>query len=68
MKMYKERKSYVQKLHEKTGWPLKIKARGYIAYLVGEQPLMEGEQPIPIYRFPSGDSLISECEMIPYND
>lgn len=62
--MHKETKSYVQELHERTGWPLKIKARGFIAYLVGEQPLTDGES-CPIYRFPGGDGLVDECEMIP---
>ena len=62
--MYQERKSYVQELHERTGWPLKIQARGFIACLIGEQPLLEGKS-CPIYRFPGGDSLVDECEMIP---
>lgn len=43
---------------------LKIHARGYDAYLVGAQPLLEGG-PAPIYRFPGGDSLVDECEMLP---
>ncbi len=63
-KVYEERKSFVQELHERTGWPLKIKARGYIACLIGEQQLMEGRT-CPIYRFPGGDSLVDKCEMIP---
>lgn len=52
---------------EKYGWPLKIKARGYIATLVGVQPLCGGEV-APIYRFPGGDSLVDEREMIPYTE
>lgn len=59
-----QEKSYVQKLHERTGWPIKIKARGFTAYLVGKQPLTEGRS-CPIYRFPGGNSLVDECEMIP---
>lgn len=62
--MYQEEKSHVEKLHEKYGWPLKIKARGYIAYLIDAQPLTAG-MVAPIYRFPGGDSLIGENEMIP---
>ena len=46
------------------GWPLKIKARGCIAHLVGLQHL-EGDKVAPIYRFPGGDSLVDDCEMIP---
>jgi hypothetical protein len=63
MKMYVERKSAVQELHERTGWPLKISARGYIAYLAEEQKLNEGES-VPVYRFPGGLSLVDECEMV----
>lgn len=62
--MYQEKKSYIQELHERTGWPLKIKARGFIACLIGEQQLLEGRS-CPIYRFPGGDNLVDECEMIP---
>ncbi len=63
--MFKERKSHVQILHETKGYPLKIEARGgYTAYLVGEQPLLEGRC-TPIYRFPGGDSLVSDCELKP---
>lgn len=51
-------------LARRYGWPLKIHARGYDAYLVGAQPLLEGG-PAPIYRFPGGDSLVDECEMLP---
>ena len=65
MKQYVERKSYVEELSEEYGWPLKIKARGYIAHLCGLQPLNAGEKPIPIYRFPGGQSLVDEIEMIP---
>lgn len=49
------------------GWATKIKARGEVATLVGVQRL-EGFRVEPIYRFPGGDSLISECEMIPYEE
>ena len=55
---------YVKTLHRRYGWPLKIHARGYDAYLVGAQPLLEGG-PTPIYRFPGGNSLVDECEMLP---
>lgn len=55
---------YVETLHRRYGWPLKIHARGYDAYLVGAQPLLEGG-PTPIYRFPGGNSLVDECEMLP---
>jgi hypothetical protein len=61
--MYTERKSKVELLHEQYGWPLKIKARGYTAYLVDIQPLVEGRV-APIYRFPGGDSLVDKCEMV----
>lgn len=60
-------KSYVDELHEKYGWPLRIKARGYTASLIGLQPLVEGRV-APIYRFPGGDSLVSECEMVPFEE
>ena len=63
MIMYHERKSFVEELHERYGWPLKIKARGYVACLVDIQPLNSGEDPLPIYRFPGGDSLVDKCEM-----
>lgn len=53
-----------QDLNEHFGWPLKIQARDCIAHLVGAQALDGGEL-APIYRFPGGDSLVSECEMIP---
>ena len=59
-----EEKSYVERLHEEYGWPLKIHARGYDAYLVDVQPLTEGRV-APIYRFPGGDSLVCESEMVP---
>lgn len=54
-------------LSERYGWPLKIKARGCIAHLAGLQHL-EGDKVAPIYRFPGGDSLVSEGEMIPADD
>jgi hypothetical protein len=62
--MYEEPKSYAEQLHEKFGWPLKIKARGCTAYLVDIQPLACHDF-APIYRFPGGDSLVSESEMVP---
>ena len=49
--------SYVEELHQRYGWPLKIHARGYDAYLVDIQPLTDG-QVAPIYRFPGGDSVV----------
>lgn len=55
---------YITRLSQHYGWPIKIKARGYIAYLVGVQPL-NGESPVPIYRFPGGDSIVDDSEMIP---
>lgn len=55
-------KSYIEQLHEKYGWPLKIHARGYDAYLIGLQPLVEGRV-APIYRFPGGDSLVDDREL-----
>lgn len=57
-------KSYREDLAERYGWPLKIRARGCVAYLVDVQPLLGGKVE-PIYRFPGGDSLVSECEMVP---
>lgn len=55
-------KSHVEQLHEKYGWPLKIHTRGYDAYLIDVQPLMDGEA-APIYRFPGGDSLVDDREL-----
>lgn len=46
-------------------WPLRIRARGYVAILADVQGLNGGEKPMPIYRFPGGLSLVSESEMIP---
>ena len=63
--MYQEKKSYIEELSEEYGWPLKINARGCTAHLCDIQPLNAGEKPLPIYRFPGGRSLVSECEMIP---
>jgi hypothetical protein len=63
--MYQERKSYVEILSEEYGWPLKIKSCGYIAYLCDIQPLNAGEKPLPIYRFPGGDKVVSESELNP---
>lgn len=54
----------LQEIAHKNGWPMRIKARGYVALLVGVQPLGEGKLE-PIYRFPGGDSLVDKCEMIP---
>ena len=54
--------SRIEELSQRYGWPLKIHARGCDAYLVGAQPLNEGD-PEPIYRFPSGDSLVSDSEL-----
>lgn len=51
-----------ERLHAVYGWPMKIHARGYDAHLVGAQPLFDSP-PAPIYRFPGGDSLVSETEM-----
>ena len=53
-------KNYIEQLSEHYGWPLKIHARGYDAYLVG---ISAGSS--PIYRFPGGDSLVSTYEMVP---
>jgi len=61
-------KTYVEELSEKYGWPLKIKARGYVAYLCDIQPLNTGEKPLPVYRFPGGRSLVDEREMIPVTE
>ena len=54
--------SYVEDLSLRYGWPLKIHARGYDAYLVDIQPLTEGRA-APIYRFPGGDSLVGQDEL-----
>ena len=54
--------SRIEELSRRYGWPLKIYARGCDAYLVGTQPLNEGD-PEPIYRFPGGDSLVSDSEL-----
>ena len=62
--MYTERKSLVEQLSERYGWPLKIRARDEVAHLVGLQPLVGGEV-APIYRFPGGDSVVSRWEMVP---
>lgn len=61
-KKFELEKSYVEQLHEKYGWPLKIHARGYDAYLIDVQPLLEGRV-APIYRFPGGDSLVDALEL-----
>lgn len=60
-----ERISAVEELSLTYGWPLKIKARGEIAYLHSAQPLNGGEKPLPCYRFPGGVSIVFESELIP---
>lgn len=57
----------LESIAAKHGWPMKIKARGEVAYLVDVQRLV-GNDVAPIYRFPGGDSLVDECEMIPYTE
>ena len=57
-------KSFVEMLHQRYGWPLKIQARDCTAYLVGVQAITGGKVE-PIYRFPGGDSLVDDCELIP---
>lgn len=54
--------SCIEELSQRYGWPLKIHARGCDAYLVCAKPLNEGD-PEPIYRFPGGDSLVSDSEL-----
>lgn len=56
-----------QELSLNFGWPMKIKARDCIAHLVGVQSLNGGKF-APIYRFPGGDSLVDDCEMIPADE
>lgn len=63
MNKYKKAESqgaYIDRL--RTKYPFKIHARGYDAYLVGVQPLLEGQE-TPIYRFPGGDSLVDDREL-----
>lgn len=57
----------LERVATKQGWPMKIKARGEVAYLVDVQRLV-GNDIAPIYRFPGGDSLVSDSEMIPYTE
>lgn len=57
----------LQRVAQKQGWPMKIKARGEVACLVDVQRL-NGYDIAPIYRFPGGDSLVDDCEMIPYTE
>lgn len=57
----------LERVAAKQGWPMKIKARGEVAYLVDVQRLT-GNDIAPIYRFPGGDSLVSDSEMIPYTE
>ena len=52
----------IHTLHRLYGWPIKIHARGYDAYLSGAQQLTDGEME-PIYHFPGGHSLVDEVEM-----
>jgi hypothetical protein len=48
--------AYIDRL--RTMYPYHIKAHGgYDAFLVGVQPLLEGQQS-PVYRFPGGDCVI----------
>lgn len=54
----------LQKIANIQGWPMRIKARGEIAHLVDVQRLA-GNGIAPIYRFPGGDSLVDDIEMIP---
>lgn len=58
--MYEEKKSSIELIAEHYGWPLRIKARGEVAHFVG---ISAGS--FPIYRFPGGDSVVSDDEMIP---
>ena len=47
----------IDELREK--YPYHIKAHGgHDAYLIGEQPLLEGRA-APIYRFPGGDCVLN---------
>jgi len=55
----------LEAMANKYHWPLRIKARGYVAILTDVQRLNDGEKPMPIYRFPGGESLVSESEMVP---
>lgn len=52
--------AYIDRL--RTKYPFRIHARGYDAYLVGVQPLLDGQE-TPIYRFPGGDSLVDDREL-----
>ena len=55
----------LQRVAQKQGWPMKIKARGEVAHLVDVQRLT-GNDIAPIYRFPGGDSVVSDDELTPY--
>ena len=57
----------LERVAAKQGWPMKIKARGEVAYLVDVQRLT-GNDIAPIYRFPGGDSLVSDSEMTEYTE
>ena len=54
--------SYAERLSKCYGWPMKIHARGYDAYLVDIQPLLEG-QVCPLYRWPGGDGVADDQEL-----
>ena len=54
--------SYAERLSKCYGWPMKIHARGYDAYLADIQPLLEG-QACPIYRWPGGDGVADDQEL-----
>ncbi|MBR4953119.1 MAG: hypothetical protein IKZ30_01245 [Oscillospiraceae bacterium] len=55
---------YLSRVH---GWPLRIETREEIATLCDVQQL-DGGKLAPIYRFPGGPSLVSDDEMIPYDE
>lgn len=51
---------YIDRL--RTKYPFRIRTRGYEAVLCGVQPLLEGQE-TPVYRFPGGESLVSQSEL-----
>lgn len=57
----------LERVAAKQGWPMKIKSRGEVAYLVDVQRLT-GNDIAPIYRFPGGDSVVSDSELTPYTE
>lgn len=59
-KLAESKGAYIDRL--RTKYPYHIFARGYDAYLIGAQPLLEGQEE-PIYRFPGGDSLVDRSEL-----